>query len=525
MSKKISVMLLIACLFVSLLTACSSGGNQSASTKQPTPTGTPSDSSSSGDDIKDYGKVYVYANYGHLSNVVNMSTKEALEEVRQHIKEQTGIEIVEIVPPKGTEADRLNLLLAGNEPLDIFTGSMDVHQVNGAALPLDDLLNEYGANIKELWPEAWTSAPWEALSADGKLWALPISPAMAGDAITLRKDWLDEVGMEVPTNLEELEAVLKAFKEKDPVGNGETITMITSFSEMNKILAGLFMENGYGNWIDDEGKVRPTVQHPGYEQFVALMADWYKKGYIYRESFATDATRAIELVRANRVAAAVTWHSRTLAQTMAIRSIDPDAEYVVADIQGPKGYGRMVGAISRSGTMISKNAQNPEGAIRYINWLQSDVNNYLTAFYGVKGKHWEWVDEDKGILRRLNQDYSGEFMTGFSFAMTVQFREDDPQSNDPWIRPFFATYLVEKEKVKYEGTADVSYKFDRVAINEEVPTLSDIERIIEQEITKFVMGARPMSEYAQFLQELEKVGIDKWINAYTKQYDLARNNG
>ncbi|MBP1994063.1 extracellular solute-binding protein [Paenibacillus eucommiae] len=520
MKKKWFQLLLSITLVLSLLAACSSN-----TPAEPSASDSGSTAGTDGEAPKDYGKVYLYPNYGHLGNAVNMSTKETLDEIRQYIKEQTGVEVIEIVPPKGSEADRLNLLLAGNEPLDIYIGTMDLHQASGGAFPLNKLLDNHGQAIRALWPDNWSRASWEALqTSDGELWALPISPPMAGEALTIRKDWLDEVGLPVPTNLEEFEAVLKAFKEKDPVGNGETIPLITSFAEMNRTLAGLFMDNGYGNWIDAEGKVRPTVQNPDYETFVKKMADWFKKGYIYRESFSSDGTRVIELVRANRVGSAATWHSRTFAQTMAIRgTLDQDAEYVVADLQGPKGYGRMVGGVGKAGTMINKNAKNPEGAIRYINWLQSDVDNYLTGYYGLQGKHWEWVDKEQGTLRRLNTDYAGEFMTAFSFAMTVQFREDDPNSNDPWIRPFFAKYLVEKEKVKYEGTSEVSYLFETARIAEEVPSLSDVDRMIEQEITKFIMGARPLSEYAQFLKELEDAGINKWIDAYTKEYERVKD--
>jgi len=521
--------LLSGSLVLSLLAACSS-----QTPADPKPASAPEADNSSNragegkeaeSNAKDYGKVYLYPNYGHLGNAVNLSSKETLAEVRQYIKDKSGVEVIEIVPPKGSESDRLNLLLAGNEPLDIYIGSMELHQANGGVMPLNKLLDEYGSGIRALWPSDWSMASWEALKTpDGELWALPISPPMAGEALTIRKDWLDEVSLPVPENLEQFEAVLKAFKEKDPAGNGETIPFITSFNEMNRTLAGLFMDYGYGDWLDAEGKVRPTVQDPGYEEFVKLMADWYKKGYIYRESFSTDSARRIELVRSNRVASAATWHSHTMLQTMAIRkTLDQDAEYVVADLQGPKGYGRMVGGVGRGGTMINKNAKNPEGAVRYLNWLQSDVENYLTAFYGIPGKHWEWVDKEKGLMHRLNTDYAGEFMTGFSFAMTVQFREDDPESNDRWVRPFFQTYLVEKEKVKYTGTSKVSYLIDTAKIAEEVPTSGDIDRMIEQEITKFIMGARPLAEYQQFLKELENAGINKWIEAYTKEYERVKN--
>ena len=463
MSKKWKVSLAALTVLATTLAACSSP-KEPANSSSPSPSTEATSSPSGSDEPKDYGKVYVYNNYS-LGNAVNLSKKEDLDAVRAYIKEKSGVEVMEVIPPKGSEEDRLNLLLAGNEPLDIFFGKMDLHQANGAALGLNKLIEEFGPNIKKVWPETWSQASYQALSTkDGELWGLPVSPPMSGNAITMRKDWLDKLDLKVPTNLEEYEEVLKAFKEKDPVGNGETIPMITSFNEMNKIMSGLFMDNAYGTWIDDEGKVRPSVQNPGYLEFVTLMADWYQKGYIYRESFASDATKVIDLVRANRVASAVTWHSRTMAQTMTLRdTLAPDAEYVVADLQGPKGYGRQVDGVAKTGTMVSKKSQNPEGAVRYLDWLLSDVENYLTGMLGINGKHWEWVDKEKGTYKQLNQDYVGEFMGGFSFAMTVQFSADDPMSNDQWIRPFFANYLTTTENVKYEAIWDVSHLIETLS--------------------------------------------------------------
>ena len=38
----------------------------------------------------------------------------------------------------------------------------------------------------------------------------------------INQTWLDNLGLEVPTNMDELEEVLIAFKEGDPNGNGDT---------------------------------------------------------------------------------------------------------------------------------------------------------------------------------------------------------------------------------------------------------------------------------------------------------------
>lgn len=520
MVKKFVASVAVLSLTAAAAIGCSSGsGNKDGQTASQT--GASATGSNEGKEKKTE-KVYVYANLGNLSATTETSKPEALEEVKKYIMERTGIEVVPIIPPKGSENDKLNILLASNEPLDVFKGTMAEHQVKGAAMPLDDLLDKYGPNIKKLWPAEWGQEAWDALRGpDGKLYAIPELPVLAGDTVVFREDWLNKLGLKVPKTIDEMEAVLQAFKEKDPAGNGQTIPLLTDLNSLNMALAAGFMDVGYANWVDADGKVKPPVLHPGYKDFVTKMADWYKKGYIYKEAFSSNRDKLIELIKQNRVAGAAVWYTTVFGNDALLRQNVPEAKYVVAEeLQGPKGYVSSSRGVSRSGYMISKNAQNPEAAIKYINWLQSDLENYLTAFFGIKDKHWRYVDPEKKIIEGLNRDYIGELITGGSFAITVQYRKNDPVAAPQF--DYMQKYITNMKRVKKPALINEEYKFDQKTISEKVPTLADINRMIEQEVVKFIMGARPIAEYDKFLQELNKAGLDKWIEAYTSEYNRVK---
>jgi len=51
-----------------------------------------------------------------------------------------------------------------------------------------------------------------------------------------------------------------------------------------------------------------------------------------------------------------------------------------------------------------------------------------------------------------------------------------------------------------------------------VPGLADINRMIPEETIKFIANVRPLSEWDNFVKDLDKAGMQDWINAYTKQY-------
>jgi len=74
-------------------------------------------------------------------------------------------------------------------------------------------------------------------------------------------------------------------------------------------------------------------------------------------------------------------------------------------------------------------------------------------------------------------------------------------------------------KSKAYGIASVDYQFDRKAISAKVPMMADIDRTIDQEIVKFVMGARPLAEYDKFLAELGKAGHDTLSAVLTEEYN------
>ena len=91
----------------------------------------------------------------------------------------------------------------------------------GVLLPLDDLLPKYA-------PKLWNSIPEEiwnvvrSMASDRKIYYVPDRPPLYWSrAGFIRQDWLDRVGLPVPTTRDELVEVYKAFRDQDANGNGD----------------------------------------------------------------------------------------------------------------------------------------------------------------------------------------------------------------------------------------------------------------------------------------------------------------
>ncbi len=516
--KRIVAGIVSLIMFAAIIGCSTSEKSDNASTAGNQNTG---QGESAATDSKKNEQVYIYANAGNLALASTLSKKEDLEMVHKEILDRSGFEVEANIPPKGQEAEKLNLLLASNEPIDIFVGNIGAFRDNGAIQPLNDLLDKYGSHIRELWPKEWASA-WDAVTdKEGKIWAIPQVPQLAEKTIFLRSDWLAKLNLTMPKTIEEYETVLKALKEKDPAGAGQTIPIVTNMTGLNLALSAGFMDVGYGPWMDQDGKVKPPEVNPGYKDFIAKMAEWYQKGYIYKETFTLNTERTRELIKQNRVGSAIIHYSVVTNIQSDLQQKTPEALYEVAgELKGPKGNITTMSGLSPYGWMLNKKSKNPEAAIKFIDWIHSDIENYLLIMYGIKDKHWKYTDEANHVFERLNQDYAGEYLTASTFAYTVQFAPSDPASKPEY--DFLGKYSGDTSRVKNPATADVDYLYDQQEISDKLPHIEDINRMIEEEVVKFIMGARPMSDYDKFVQELYSAGLDKWIEVMTEQYNKVK---
>lgn len=116
----------------------------------------------------------------------------------------------------------------------------------------------------------------KSLTVDGKQFGIYRARVLGRYGMSYRKDWAEKLGLSAPETIDDVEAMLKAFTEDDPDGNGvdDTIGMeMTSYTGPFDIMQTWF---GCGNgWAEVDGKLIPVWQQDEY--FTAL--DWFKKIY------------------------------------------------------------------------------------------------------------------------------------------------------------------------------------------------------------------------------------------------------
>ncbi|WJH36025.1 extracellular solute-binding protein [Paenibacillus sp. CC-CFT747] len=261
--------------------------------------------------------------------------------------------------------------------------------------------------------------------------------------------------------------------------------------------------------------MKPPELAPGFKDYVAKLADWYQKGYLYKESFSKfDPT---ELLKTNRVGMSSMWYSRiTLLFPQIKPNLPADANYeIIRGIQGPKGKLMTATAGNTASMVITKKAKHPEAVMKFINYQYQDIpTNHLTAAFGT---NWGYIGDSKFDVELKSKDieYAGEFMVSLGTATELKYAFKDP------VKKMHADYLT-KEALNTSVAkmpVDANILYDKQKLDENIPTLGDINRLRSEELVKFVTGARPLSDFDKYIDQLYKAGLDKWIAEYTRQYN------
>ena len=246
---------------------------------------------------------------------------------------------------------------------------------NDLLADLTEIYPKYRGATLELVDNSFENRNIEAVTVEGKQLAVPGSNLGYGqNLLWLRKDWLDALDLEVPKTLDEIAAVLEAFVNEDPDGNGQNDTVGLVVQATTPVSG---YSNDYGlesvfnafdvfptQWLtDDEGKVYYGSTDPKMKDALTLLADWYQRGLIDKQFPTRIGSGETEALWTSGTAGAKFGPWWAVANEALTNT--PDIEYVaVAGPVNSKGeFNYMTGAPTGSVSVVSKECEHPEAAI------------------------------------------------------------------------------------------------------------------------------------------------------------------
>jgi putative aldouronate transport system substrate-binding protein len=157
------------------------------------------------------------------------NTPQADNLVLQEIKKKTGYTLNMTYVPGADKATKLSAMIAAKTLPDLFTvGTNDATQLRDAGLitDLSSILQTYGPNI---WKEVGAEIYKAPVNANKKIYLVFRGALGYPMNLSIRTDWLANVGLKMPTDLDSLYNVFKAFTENDPNKNAKKDTYGLAF--------------------------------------------------------------------------------------------------------------------------------------------------------------------------------------------------------------------------------------------------------------------------------------------------------
>lgn len=460
-------------------------------------------------------------------------------------------------------SEQVNIRIAGNDLPDAFNAvgfsnyDLSNYGQDGTFIDLTPYITEeYMPNLTKILEEHPDIRAAITMD-DGCIYGLPAGEQMGTAGVgkaedyniytipqysMINKTWLDELGLEVPTTLDELHDVLVAFQENDMAtmyGNdaGQTIPLSFGIDQwcwgQNIYYAGF----GFTNWTNDvcadlllqpDGTVNFVSDDDNYRAALEYFHNWFTEGLIDQEVFSQDDTQYMAKCSQGRVGVATWWYIEELMG-------DHADDYVFLPVlDGPDGTHNVTvrdgGGINSGSLSITSACESPINLLKfYDQWYIPE--NTMQLQYGPIGTYFTGQDEN-GLWQSVT-DEEAQAQFGKSAG---ELKSEMEVAGPKLILSDYYANVFEMEPRAQERLTDLydywmqfvddttTYPIDCVFTSDELDTIDryrvDFENFVaEQEAAWLRDGGITDETWAAYKDNLNSYGMDKLLEVYQAAYD------
>ena len=536
MKKRIVALMLTAAMCAGLLAGCGKSSDTAATGGDATEEGSVS-SARTDDSGKVDGVMYKeglpLVDEGTYSFSIFCDGSNETDEfyMLDEFKKQTNVDVELRMFPNETATERLNLDLNSGDYADVVGGwilndSMILtYGINqGVFIPLEDYFAEYCPKITEILDLPGVRE--EMTAPDGHIYTIPYvcDDTTVGYSPYINSDWLENVGMEIPTTTEEFEAVLKAFKEQDANGNGDPNDEIPFSADPNnkhiEAMAGWFGlpmdKNGIG--IKDSGEVVYAGISSTYRELLSWLNSMYEQGLIDMEIFTQDKATWEGKGNKDLYGVSIAYGSNEFSGN--VKTSEKD-EYDVLPVLNTGNGGRWLRdtngfSVYRTQAVVTDNAKNPEIICR---WFDNafELENGIGCNRGPVGK--VVFKEDDGYhaidTKTLPEDEQEKLSWGNLWPQSLpkyvpsgfKYIEESPLYDEKKVMEnTYEPYLTKEIVPSFWIPLDKIDRYSDIA--------TAIRDYFNQQQAMFVSGELDINDDAQwknYVDGLYALGLEDWL--------------
>ena len=478
---------------------------------------------------------------GYMS-MFNVNSYDDIDAFK-YAEEITGVDIDFTIVNNESLATNFQLMIASGDITDMVAGA-DQQYTSSSAMIEDGVaidLMDYEDALPNYWNvlDYYSDYKTLAVNEDGQMpQVITVSDDYKVSAgLQIRKDWLDELGMDVPTNYDEMHDALAGFKEKFGAKRALLLlgdTQITGASIVGGLGSVGFYQNNPHNMYVEDGTVYNGFLSDGYKEYLQMIAQWYSEGLIASD-FATESNDPFTSNSDTYIQGgdAGIWYAQSDNMDSNMTSgkeLDPGYE-ICAMPEPVKEEGeifhfgdtRIGTAATGKNVSISDCCEDVELACAWLDFWYTKEGSVL-ANYGQEGVSFNY-DAD-GNPEFTDLVLHNEQFPMISFATTYYTLACVPTLQD-YDRIFSAYSQANLDAMDlWTETSDDLYTIPaQVELSYEESTeygdlWSDISTYASTEVFKFVMGEYNFdSDWDAFIEKIENMGIQDCIDIYQDAYD------
>ena len=499
---------------------------------------------------------------GMTSFPANTESNPNNRTIFKRLQEKTNVEIEWTAIQGDQWGDKITLNMANPKTLTdfIFTagfGDSDLlkYADQGIIIPLEEYIDAYMPNLSavfEKYPEYRTMST----DSEGHIWALPWIEQLGSEKTAIQtidnmsfinKKWLDFLGLEMPTTVDEFEQVLIAFRDHASELqaefniDGSIIPMSCIVNDGGQdpcILINGFGE-GYGDAdkgrhiaVTDDLKVICSATQQGFKDGIAWLHSLYEQGLIDPEAFTQEWSTYVSKGKSGRYGVCFSWdvaNIDNLQDWVPLPALTADTRNITPQ------NGSFTSGYDRGRCVVTAVAKNPALVCAWLDQMydpfQSPQNNWGT--YG----------EDDGFdIFELGENENGEEMlkhAPLGDASPVEVREAEAVGGPLAILdeyygvyvtcPDDAQYRLDWIKDYYTPDMNTKYVYPNVFMSqedtEELSNLqADIQKTINANKSDWIMNGFTDADWDQYLKDLDAYGLQDYLAIFQKYLDAFYGN-
>ena len=483
----------------------------------------------------------------------------------KRLEEKTNVHVEWKAIQSDQWGDKIQLEMSNIKTLPEFIfnagfGDTDLlkYAKQGVIINVEDYIDKYMPNLQKVFEQA---PEYRAMctDADGHIWALPWIEQLGyektaiqsiGNMPFINKQWLDFLGLEVPTTVDDFEKTLIAFRDnaaelkKEFNIDGDIIPMSCIINDGDQDPAVLI--NGFGEGVGDmdkgrhiavtdDKKVICSATQEGFKKGLEWLHKLNEEGLIDPEAFTQEWSTYVAKGKSGRYGVCFSWDVANIAQVSMDDLIAGEGwvplPALTADTRNitPQN-GSFTSGFDRGRCVVTANAKNPALICAWLDQMydpfQSPQNNWGT--YG--------EDDDFDIFV-LGKNANGEDMlqhAPLGDASPVEVREAECVGGPLAILdsyygvyvtcPDDAQYRLNWIKDIYTPDMHTKYVFPNVFMTtedtKEISNLqADIHKCIASAKSDWIMNGFTDADWDQLQTDLQAYGLEKYLSIFQKYVD------